>query len=468
MESPFERNETELKALVDRFEEMLRANGSYFFDVEDFEDIIDYYLDNQDAARSKKAIDLAEAQHPGATGFMIKRAKYYVLANKSAKAINLLEEVEKIDPTNGEIYLLKGSIYSKLKKYDDAIREYNKAVLYASDLEEVYNNIAYEYENAGEYLKAIEYLKKILELNPENEPAIFEIAFCYEVTNELEKAVEYFSSFLDKFPYSKVAWFNLGIAYNNLELFEKAIESYEFAIAIDETFSSAYFNLGNAYANLGEYHLSIKNYRETIKYEEPQAITYYYIGECFEKLGRYDEAIENYRLALDIDHEMSDAWMGMGVCYDELGDQKTAVKNMEKALEYEDDNSEYWYIYGDLKNKLFDRESAAKAYEKVSALDPMHPDIWLDLSEIYFQDGEIRKAFDVMEEGIFQQPLNASQHYRMAGMLMLTGKHKQGLAEFAQGLELDFQKHPELFEFSPELEYNAQIQELIQVHYRKK
>ncbi len=42
MEPSFEHNETDLKALVERFEEMLQANGSYFFDVEDFEDIIDY------------------------------------------------------------------------------------------------------------------------------------------------------------------------------------------------------------------------------------------------------------------------------------------------------------------------------------------------------------------------------------------------------------------------------------------
>ena len=173
MEPSFEHNETDLKALVDRFEEMLRANGSYFFDVEDFEDIIDYYLDNQNINKSKKAIDLAEAQHPGATIILIKKARYFVLANKAHKALSLLEEIEKIDPTNGEVYLLKGSIYSKLKKSDDAIREYNQAILYAIDIEEVLTNIAYEYENVGDYVKAIEYLKKILDLDPENESAIF-------------------------------------------------------------------------------------------------------------------------------------------------------------------------------------------------------------------------------------------------------------------------------------------------------
>ncbi len=91
---------------------------------------------------------------------MIKKARYFMLANKASKALSLLEEIEKYDPTNGEVYLLKGSIYSKLKKSEDAIREYNQAIQYANDIEEVLTNISYEYENAGDYAKAIEYLIK--------------------------------------------------------------------------------------------------------------------------------------------------------------------------------------------------------------------------------------------------------------------------------------------------------------------
>ena len=97
MESSFEHNETEIRALVDRFEEMLKSNGSYFFDVEDFEDIIDFYLDNQNVTRSKKAIEMAEAQHPGATVILIKKARFYLLSNKPTKALSLLDEMEKID-----------------------------------------------------------------------------------------------------------------------------------------------------------------------------------------------------------------------------------------------------------------------------------------------------------------------------------------------------------------------------------
>ncbi|HPM92618.1 MAG TPA: tetratricopeptide repeat protein, partial [Bacteroidales bacterium] len=225
MESSFEHNETDLKALLERFEEMVRSDGAYFFDVEDLEDIVDYYLDNQNLVKAKKAIDLAEAQHPGSTVFQLKKARYLILSEKTGKAISLLEEIEKIDPTNPDIYMLKGSILSRLKKYDEAIGEYHRALFYSGDSEDIYNSIAFEYENAGNYDKAAEYLVRILEINPDNEAVIFELSFCYEITDNLEGAVDFLTQFLDRYPYNKIAWFNLGIAYNNLELFERAIEA---------------------------------------------------------------------------------------------------------------------------------------------------------------------------------------------------------------------------------------------------
>jgi tetratricopeptide (TPR) repeat protein len=460
MES-YDYNETDLKALVERFEEMLKNNGSVFFDVEDLEDIIDFYLDNQNAQKSKKAIELASAQHPGSTVFMVKKARYLVLVNKAEDALDLLDQVAKIDPTNTDIYMLKGSIYSGLKKYKEAISEYNKAIRYAGDLEEVYTSIAYEYENAGDYINAIRHLKKVLEINPDNEPAIFELSFCFEITNQVEQGSEFLAAFLDKNPYNKVAWFNLGICYNNLELYEKAIESYEFAIAIDESFSSAYFNLANSYANLGEYRLAIKNYKETFSHEEAQPLTHYYIGECYEKLNRFKDAIEHYNDALKGDPEMADAWMGLGVCYDELGEQSTAEKCMVKALDLEDDNAEFWYIYGDLKYKMTNWKGAIDAYERVTALDPLHPDIWADLADAYVETGHPEKAEEVLEEGIYQQAGNATLIYRMAALMFRQGKEKNGLKMLAQGLQLDYEKHNEFLEAYPQVESIKEVQDLI-------
>ena len=48
--------------LVDRFEEMIQNDKQYFFDSEEFEDIIDYYIDKNNPKKSLQVIEYAIGQ----------------------------------------------------------------------------------------------------------------------------------------------------------------------------------------------------------------------------------------------------------------------------------------------------------------------------------------------------------------------------------------------------------------------
>ena len=49
---------------VKRFEDMLGSNKPLYFDVEEFEDIIEFYIDNNNLNHANKAIEIALEQHP--------------------------------------------------------------------------------------------------------------------------------------------------------------------------------------------------------------------------------------------------------------------------------------------------------------------------------------------------------------------------------------------------------------------
>ena len=66
--------------LIERFEQALREDAPLFFDVEEFEEIADYYLETGQLQRARKAIDMGGAQHPYATVFAAKMARYLVQA----------------------------------------------------------------------------------------------------------------------------------------------------------------------------------------------------------------------------------------------------------------------------------------------------------------------------------------------------------------------------------------------------
>ena len=178
MDEKFEGyNEEQISNMVSRFEEMIGQGKNHFFDMDEFEVIIDFYLETNNLKNADIALKRAIQQYPKAVSLLLKKAQYFAFSNKTEKALDLLSEIESLEPFNTDVFFTRGAIYSQMQKYEKAIEEYNKAISSNEDLEDVYSNIAFEYENLGNYSKAIDYLKKVLEINPENESSIYELDF---------------------------------------------------------------------------------------------------------------------------------------------------------------------------------------------------------------------------------------------------------------------------------------------------
>ena len=82
--------------LSNKFEQMLEMNEHYFFDVEEFEDLIDYYLEKNEMEKANKAIDFALYQHPNSSALKIKQAQYLIENHQPNKGLDILNA----DPIN--------------------------------------------------------------------------------------------------------------------------------------------------------------------------------------------------------------------------------------------------------------------------------------------------------------------------------------------------------------------------------
>ena len=74
---------------LSRFESMLKTNDVLFFDSAEFEDIINYYLENGKFALAKKAVKLGLAQHPTSTNLKLFKIEILVFEGKCAMKIHL-------------------------------------------------------------------------------------------------------------------------------------------------------------------------------------------------------------------------------------------------------------------------------------------------------------------------------------------------------------------------------------------
>ena len=75
---------------VKRYELFLSGKATGYFDVEELENIVEYYLRRGRTKESAKALDLGMQLHPNSTALNTKRAKIFLATGDDKKAFRIL------------------------------------------------------------------------------------------------------------------------------------------------------------------------------------------------------------------------------------------------------------------------------------------------------------------------------------------------------------------------------------------
>lgn len=461
-----ERNEDQ-QSCVQRYEAMLHSNGHYFFDVEEFELIIDHYLEQNELRRAQEVLEYARQQHPGSLDLLFSEANVLIGQGKLNKALEVLDAIGKLEPFNDEVHLMKAGIFSQLRNYRRAIEHYRRALELADEgLDDIHLDLAFEYENIEAFEQAIESLKKGLEINPENEAVLYELAYCFDLMEAHQAAVAYFRSFTNEHPYAFVAWYNLGNALARMERLEESIEALDLCIAIEERFTSAYYSKARNLLVLGRYAEAIECYEETLQHDGPQAVTFSYIGECYEKMERYEQALVHYDQAIALDPNWVDAWIGRGVVKDMQGRGAEAVQDLVMATRIAPENGDAWFYYASALAHVGRNEEAFEAYERLHKIEPESLDGWLDHADLLLNLKGPEAAIRKLKESEQVHKLNARYRFRMVSYLLRAGLEQQALLELEEALMADHASHTLLLEHMPEAAAMPQVIHLLDL-YRK-
>ena len=88
-------NSENAQSSITKFEHMLKTNHVYFFDAQEFENIIVHYLGFGDNQLAKKALKMGLAQHPSNIELMMLQSEIFILDEKFENAIELLNYIQK-------------------------------------------------------------------------------------------------------------------------------------------------------------------------------------------------------------------------------------------------------------------------------------------------------------------------------------------------------------------------------------
>ena len=443
------------------FERMIESDSFSFFDVDEYETIINYYLDVELKDKAKLATLKGLEHHPKNLSLSLILVEFYSIEKKYIKAIDLLKSILPLNPFNGELLLTLGRLNSRQGYYNSADLNFRKVLKMSfEDREGVLMELAYEYQNMGNCDRAIDVMKELLLINPENESTILELGVAYnEVDRDLD-ALHFFKNLTDRKPYSYLAWFNIGTIHSRLQNFEDSEFAFDLSIAINEHFSASYYGKANVFIQRKEYRKAIDLLNETFKIEQPHSYAYCSIGECYEKIGEFDKALVFYEKSIELDSCQTDAWIGIGIVKDLTDQPAEGVKFIEKALRYEPENAEYWYIYAEMLQKISYNKEAEIAFKKVIELEPKNIDAWIDYSNFLFDNNATKKALSTVRKAIKNNGEETDLDFNLIAYLLADNKINEATIKLHNILKKDNKVFKKLFEIYPQA---REIQEIVDI-----
>ncbi|MDA3820503.1 MAG: tetratricopeptide repeat protein [Candidatus Delongbacteria bacterium] len=454
---------SEYEDLINNFESYLRHGYPSYFDVNELEFLLDYHLDLDKTEAVLTLLKLSDKLHPGTVGIKFRKAKYLFSTGNLDEAWELLEEVESLEKSNAEVYLIKGMIHVMNKKFKAAKKMFEKAVDMAGDeLEDMYYTIATTLETATQYKSAIAYFKAAYKLSGGAEPELlYDLAYCYEKSGNYEKSTDYYKKYLDRNPFSESAWYNLAVNYHNKEKYQQAQDAFEYALTVKPAYLPAVLGSAENLMQLQDYKQAIVYFKKYIELAEPEADIIAETGEAYYKLEESKTAQQYYLSALDKNSRCSEAHHGLGLLKYDEGKYLESITHIKTALKHTAYNPDYWYSLAISCQKINFATEAEKAFKKALDLYPYNPEIWVNYADLAFSTGNVKHAIKLLTEGDSFNENTARIKYRLAAYHLEVKDKKNAISYFSEALRLNADESNDFFSFYPKAVHFTELRSLL-------
>ena len=351
-----------------KFESMINSNKFLFFDSEEFESIIIYYLESGNSSMANKAIKMAIEQYPKNTSILLLKVEALIFENNIEEAEKIIDSLYEIDRNNSEIIIQKSRILSKRKKHSKSINLLKKISKDCEFYSDALVMIGKEYLFIDNFENAKEKFKEYIKNHQLDYAVLNNLLYCFDALGNTDNTINYLNDFLEENPYCEVAWHQLGKQYLKKELFKEALTAFDFAIISDDSFVGAYLEMGKVLEKLNKINQAIEQYEIVTKIDEPNPFALYRIACCHNKLGNIELAISYYNKTVEEDPIHDNAWMSLATSYYKQKDYLEAKNHLIKAIEIDSENIKYWELYCKINLDLNNNEEVEISFKEILSL----------------------------------------------------------------------------------------------------
>ncbi|MEO0092283.1 MAG: tetratricopeptide repeat protein [candidate division WOR-3 bacterium] len=199
-----------------------------------------------------------------------------------------------------------------------------------------HNNVGIGLFESGKIQDAIKEFEMAILLAPTYAKPYYNLGIAYFQIDNYEKAIENIKMFIKFEPKSAEGYAGLGTIYHKLRKYDDAIKNLTTAIKYSpqNLAPSLHYTLGTVYRDAGRYDDAISEFITAIKLNPQFGEAHNDLGIEYGRKKLYDEAIREFESAIRLMPNSAQTYYNLAIAYIKKGDNQKAQKALENCLKY--------------------------------------------------------------------------------------------------------------------------------------
>lgn len=415
---------------------MIENHDEFYFDTEELEDIIIYYLELGDISYAELAVNFGLKLHPNSIEIKTKQLEVLLELEDYSRAKTLIEELKPSCMESTDFLVCCAKYYSNLGNPKKSIEFCEKALTLGEEENFLHNFIADEYVNLGDPFNALKHYKMALKADPNDEYALENSMLCYNDLKKGDEAIAFLNEYLDDFPFSETAWYEYGQFYFNRKNYEEAVKGFDYILAINSSSVGVYANKAACYEALGNFAKAIEVYHEMLELEYTKAFTFYKIGLCYKEMKQPVHALSAFQKSLIEDPQFYLAMMEQSYIYEEMGGMKEALHFAKEATLLNENNLDYQKRLAFLFIDSGRFEESLVCLKKLVDSEPNRFYNWYAYTEVLMLIGEYEDAVTALTVATAKHQ-RAELYYQLSNCWFNLKDEQKGIEALNTALTLD-------------------------------
>jgi protein O-mannosyl-transferase len=296
-------------------------------------------------------------------------------------------------------------------------------------------NLANEFQNEKNYLKAINHYNEALKMKPDAAKIHNNLGNAYAKIKKYEKAITHYNESLKLESDVSDTHNNIGNAFLHLSQFEKALYHYTKAIQIDPKSETSYFNMGLLLEKQNKHNMAINYFSKSIQLKPDNAEAHLALGNSLVEVGRLIDAEKHYSEAIALDSTIEDAKINLSIIKKFQKEFEIELAAIKDDIKQSPKDHKLYYRLGELYEKNKKQNTAIIQYKKATSLQPYFIPALKKLAILYATMEEYENSIFYFKKMIEIQPEDNSLYYNIACVYSKQNNIKESIKWLSQSID---------------------------------